>query len=669
MRVNTLMNGLRAMLWLTTAGLMAVAHAEGGTAYTVLMSGAAKGELVLTVDGATREARLRYEDRGRGPDLRTRSRFDADGLLTHFSVEGVNYAKQPVSERFTAENGRARWSGGADSGEATAGGYYLANHANAEDRAALARALLQAPAAELALLPAGRAGIRKALTYTIATATDATSATLYLIPGLDLQPQPVWLDGRLELFASGGHWLSVIRRGYENTWPALVAAQEDALAADAAARAGTLQQTPQDPVLIRNATVFDAEARRLLPRHSVLLRGTRIEAVGPDGRIRAPRGAQVIDAGGGTLLPGLWDMHVHVQGQHDGLLALLSGITTVRDLGNDTDTLTQLSTRFDSGALAGPWIIKAALIDKPGEFAGPTRYLVNTPAAMRETVAHLADLGYVQIKFYSALTPELIATGVAAARERELRTSGHVPAGMTMRQAVEAGFDEIQHANFWFLNFMSADIVARTHTPVRFSAPAQYARDLDLSSAPVRELIKLLQRKGTVLDPTLGIFESMFVDWKGDTSAWLAPWASRLPAPMIRAGRSGGRATTPEERATFAESFTRMQEMLRLMYEAGIPIVPGTDGSALRYSRELELYVEAGIPAQEVLYMATLGSACVMGQDKQTGSITPGKRADLVLIDGNPLRRMGAVRNVLWVVKGGVFHDADALRSAAGLLP
>jgi imidazolonepropionase-like amidohydrolase len=135
----------------------------------------------------------------------------------------------------------------------------------------------------------------------------------------------------------------------------------------------------------------------------------------------------------------------------------------------------------------------------------------------------------------------------------------------------------------------------------------------------------------------------------------------------MRGARSGGRANTPEERIAYTESFTRMKQMLKKLYDAGVPIVPGTDGSALLYSRELELYVEAGIPAADVLHMATLGAARVAKLDGVTGSIAPGKRADLVLIDGDPLQKISDIRRTVLVIKGGVIYDAPALAAAAGL--
>lgn len=660
----------RMFLGLLASGVLAASSASAAGRYAVVMSGVTKGELNVTVEApGARRTVFRFQDRGRGPDLTTLSQMDDQGLPLTLTVDGLDYRKMAVAERFAVEAGRAAWTSGADDGAAAAKGFYLPYQWSDEDMAALARALLKAPCNRLPLLPTGQARIGKVTRLGVESAGAETEATLYFITGVELQPIPIWLDPEHELFAAGGAWLGVIKAGFEAVRPDLIAAQEMALADAAKAQAGRLQRRPSSPVLIRNATVFDAERRILRPGMSVLVRGDRIAEVAPDAALRAPAGSEIVEAGGRVLLPGLWDMHVHLQGQADGVMALMAGITSVRDLGNDVDALKGLTDQFDNGALVGPWVLKAALIDGPGPLAGPTKFLVDTPQAMEQAVGALADLGYPQIKLYSSLRPDLVPTAVAAAHGRGLRVSGHVPAGMTLRQAVEAGYDEVQHANFWFLNFMSPEIVAQTNTPLRFMAVAEHGRELDLAGAPARDLIAMLAARRTVLDPTLVVFENMFTGVKGELAPWMAPWAERLPAASVRSGRGGGRATTPERAQAYAQSFSRMKQMLKALHDAGVPMVAGTDGGALQFSRELELYVEAGVPAAEVLYMATLGAARVMKQDGEVGSIAPGKRADLVLVDGDPLTRMGDVRRTRLVMKGGAIFDPAALAAAAGLAP
>jgi imidazolonepropionase-like amidohydrolase len=149
----------------------------------------------------------------------------------------------------------------------------------------------------------------------------------------------------------------------------------------------------------------------------------------------------------------------------------------------------------------------------------------------------------------------------------------------------------------------------------------------------------------------------------------LAPLAGRLPAQVERAARGGGLPAPGDKRATYRASYAAMLRMVKLAFDRGIPIVAGTDAGGLAYPRELELYVEAGIPAPDVLALATLGAARVMGADREAGSIAPGKRADLVLVDGDPTRDISTVRNADVVVCRGVVYDPAELLAASGIAP
>jgi imidazolonepropionase-like amidohydrolase len=639
------------------------------TKYSVVMSGAIKGELSVTpAFGRERRSKLKYDDRGRGPELDIVSRYDENGVLLDYQLKGLGYAKRPLQETFSVADGKARWTSNADSGETAAKGYYLANDANAEDLAALARATLQAKG-DLALLPAGKAQIEKKRQLTVRGATGSMNVTLYLLSGIQLQPQPIWLDGDLELFATASNWQSLVRAGFESALPELIAAQDETLSTDRIAQAKELRRQLSKPLLIRNARLFDAEKRVMKPGMSVLVKGDRIVSVAPTAQIDAPADVEIIDASGQTLLPGLWEMHAHVLAESEGVLSLMAGVTSDRDLGNNPEPLQRLSQLFDDGSLPGPWITKAGLIDARGPYGSPIGTLVSTADEMRNAVNAFADRGYPQVKFYSSLSRELLDVGIAEARKRNLYVSGHVPAGMTLPEAIRAGYQEVNHANFWFLSFMPPEVVKVTNTPVRFSAVLEHGHELDLKSAKVRELIALMKQRNVAVDPTLVTFENMFTGYRGEMARWMVPWADRLPAALVRSGRSGGRAQTPAERATYTRSFTRMKEMLKLMHDAGIPIVAGTDGTALLYARELELYVEAGIPAADVLYIATLGAARVARQDQQVGSIAAGKRADLLLVEGDPLTNISDVRRAKLVIKGGALYEGDALARAAGLSP
>jgi imidazolonepropionase-like amidohydrolase len=403
------------------------------------------------------------------------------------------------------------------------------------------------------------------------------------------------------------------------------------------------------------------------PGVTVVVEGSRIAAVGPDGEVSIPAGARVVEAEGKTLLPGLFDMHVHLS-PIDGILHMAAGVTTVRDMANDIDQLLDMRQRFDDGTAIGPRVIMAGFMDGPGPYAGPTKVLVDTEAEIREWIARYDSLGYEQIKIYSSIQTELVPAITDAAREHGMKVSGHIPAFMTAEQAVMQGFGEITHANMLFLNFQGDTL--DTRTPARFTAVAQYGAELDLESDSVQDFLQLLKDREVIVDPTVSIWEGMFTGRPGEVSPNFEPVADRLP-PTVRRGFLAGGLPVPDEMdMRYRESFQRILDMVAEVYEQGITIVPGTDAMAgFALHRELELYERAGIPAAQVLRIATLGSAEVAGRADQLGSIEPGKLADMILVDGDPTARMSDIRNVRLVMKDGVLFDAASLYRAIGVAP
>ena len=281
----------------------------------------------------------------------------------------------------------------------------------------------------------------------------------------------------------------------------------------------------------------------------------------------------------------------------DGLLHLAAGVTSVRDMANDIDKLQEARRSFDNGTSLGPRVVMAGFLDGPGPYAGPTKVLVDNPQEAEKAIDRYKMLGYEQIKVYSSIKPELVPAIIARAHGHGMRVSGHVPAFMTAEEVVKLGFDELQHANFLFLNFL-ADSVKDTRTPVRFTAVAEHAAELDLDSAKVRQFITLLKEHDTVIDPTLSVFENFFTDRPGTVARAMAPVADRLP-PSVRRGYLGGGLPVPEGKdQRYRESFEAMLKMVAALHRAGVRIVAGTDATpGFSLHRELELYVQAGISA------------------------------------------------------------------------
>jgi hypothetical protein len=328
-----------------------------------------------------------------------------------------------------------------------------------------------------------------------------------------------------------------------------------------------------------------------------------------------------------------------------------------------------MKRRFDAGEEIGPRVAMSGIIDGPGPFAGPTKVLVDTEAKAREAVDNYAKLGYQAVKIYSSVKPELVPTIIQFAHEKGLRAAGHVPAFMTAHQFVEGGADEVHHVNFLFLNFFF-DQVKDTRTPARLTALGERAGALDLNSPEVSSLIELLQDRHTTIDPTVTIFYSMLTDRAGTVSAAYAPIASRLPPQIRRSLLSGGLPIPEGKEPQYRASAQALLDMVKRLYDAKITLVAGTDGlPGFTLHRELEMYVQAGIPAPDVLRIATLNGARVLKRDAELGSIAPGKLADLILIDGDPARRISDIRNTDLVIKDGKLYEPAALYRSLGVQP
>ena len=213
----------------------------------------------VAADGS-RNLSYEYNDRGRGPKLNARVRLDAASVPVSIEMDGVDYIKAPVSERFTLANGLARWKNSAEAGEQKLGGraFYLSTQGFPEELGWLAHALLQAPGQRMALLPAGEATIKRAVDLNVGDGAKKRHVTAYLIEGLGFSPSTVWLDDDQKFFASVDRFYSVVREGWEASVPKLLEKQEALASARTVDLARALTRKPKQPVAITNANVFDA---------------------------------------------------------------------------------------------------------------------------------------------------------------------------------------------------------------------------------------------------------------------------------------------------------------------------------------------------------------------------------------------------------------------------
>jgi imidazolonepropionase-like amidohydrolase len=637
--------------------------------YTVLSNGRTAGSEVDTYGpGGQIDCTFEYNDRGRGPKIAAHYILGADGLPLHVDVTGNDYLKAPVDEHFAFENGVAHWKSTSESGQSLTPGFYVSNNGPVGEGAFLIVALLKAKNNPVKLLPAGQARLERMTDVTLEDHGRKLHVTEYGITGLSFEPQPLWLDDDQHLFGVPGNFFAILREGWESANDQLRALDRAAEDSRNARLASELAQHLNHPLAIEHVRLFDSEQAAVREDQTVVIDGERITMVGSSATISIPSGAQRIDGTGKTLLPGLFDMHAHVQ-PVDGLLNIASGVTTVRDMGNDIDDLKHLQSQWDSGAAIGPRVWKAGFIDGRGPFQAPTGLYADNADEAQAAVNRYADLGYIQIKIYSSLKPELVPGIVKTAHARGLRVSGHVPNGMIASQFVDDGADEVQHINFIFLNFLASQ-VKDTRTPERFTAVGANAARLDLQSKEVNDFIELLQNHHTTVDVTLATFEGMFTGRPGKVSPDFAPVLDRLPAQVQRGAYSGGLPVTERNDQLYTDSYDAMLRMTKRMYDAGIPILAGTDATAgIMLHRELELEVRAGIPPPKALQIATFNAARLLKQENELGSIVPGKRADFVLVEGNPAEHIGDIRRCRLVMKNGTLYESSAVYAAVGIKP
>jgi imidazolonepropionase-like amidohydrolase len=648
--------------------------------YSLLLMGNLAGQqAVWTAADGTLHIFFQFNDRGRGPRTTSVIKLGANGIPVAEAITGNDYLKSPVDENYSLEGGTARWKNTAEQGEkkVSSPAFYSALNGGPSEIALLAHAAVQ-NGGKIALLPEGEARVQRMTELDVESAGKQAAGrkkhvTLYAVTGLDFSPTYFWAEASEKFFATVDDWGTVVPEGWEVSASTLLDAQnkvKESRAADLAAKLAHSPKPNHSGFLFNHANVFDADTGKILADQDVIVHGNRIIRVGPAANLQAGDyidGPIIIDATGKTLLPGLWDMHAHV-GDNDGLLNLAAGVTTVRDLANDTDSLLARRQRIIEGKEIGTRIVLAGIIDSPDAYHGPTKVLVSTEAETRAAVDNYKRLGYVQIKIYSSVKPDLVPVIIDEAHKNGMRVSGHIPANMIASQCVEEGYDEIQHINFLVLNFFPE--VKDTNTIARLTKPGELTASLDLNSVAMQSFIKLLQDHHTKLDLTLSVFEDQYMAPPGQISPGFLPVANRLPAQVRRGLLTAGMTPPPGMEVTYKKSFAKMLDFTGLLYRSGLSIEDGTDSMAgFALHRELELDVKAGIPANVVLQDATLNAARIMSMDKDLGSITPGKLADLTLVDGDPTTNISDIRKTVVVVKDGVLYRPAELYTELGVQP
>ncbi|HYG10552.1 MAG TPA: amidohydrolase family protein [Pyrinomonadaceae bacterium] len=514
----------------------------------------------------------------------------------------------------------------------------------------------------LALLPGGSARIERRGRDTVAAQGKQVQLERYSIEGVTWGRETVWFDAAGQLVALVGadaelDRFEAVREGYEAALPFFVKrGAEDAVA--------QLEQLKRE-IKPRRTGLFalvgglliDGKSDAPVPDSIVVVDGDRIVAAGSRAKIKMPRGAARVDARGLTVLAGLWDTHGHNTQAEWFPASLAAGITTVRDAGNEPEFIVPIRDAIRSGRALAPRLLLAGVIDGGASPLGTVT--AETPGEARAAVARYHQLGYEQIKIYQSLKPELIAVIAAEAHRLGLTVTGHVPNGTNAFNSVEAGMDQINHINF----------ITRLMYPRDFKpTPGTPAPPPDLESPSAQEGIDYLKRHGTIVEPTLARVELNLHPRAGGFVSF-EPGMAKLPYELFVVLNNTGVPAELNDRAKAA--FERSLKLTERLHRGGVPLMAGSDLVVPGHSifRELELLVRAGLSPLEAIRAATIVPARALQMESQLGTIEAGKRADLILVPGNPLDSISHLRRVKYVVTRGQMYDCAALWQSVGFRP
>src|SRR5579859_1365426 len=520
---------------------------------------------------------------------------------------------------------------------------------------------------ELPTLPAGGVCIVHRGQDSLPLLGKSEALDRYSIEGLIWGRENLWFDAAGHLVAAVtidaefDHF-EAVRSGYEEglgQFIALAAADGMASLAELSQR---LSVRRPDVLAFVNGTLIDGTGAPALPDSAVVVRGDRILAVGPRSAVPIPPEAKIVDAHGKSILPGLWDMHAHFQQVEWGPIYLAAGVTTVRDCANELEFITSVRDAVAQGRGVGPRILAAGVVDGTGPLAvGIAR--VDTPEQAEEWVGRYKDAGFQQMKLYSSMKLEPLRAVAEAAHRRGMTVTGHVAEGISTREAVEAGQDQINHV--WFIaSLMLPPFPAGGPRADRMRALA----NLDLDSPLARDALTFLKAHQTVVDPTLALLELSTVS-TAKLPASFEPGADKVPREL--SGRLESLGPPTPETELRERVFQRCVAIVGALHRAGVPVVAGTDQAVPGHSlhREIELYVQAGITPMEAIQAATIVPARVMQLDPDVGTLEAGKRADILLVNGNPLERIRDIRNVEQVFTGGRLYACSELWRVVGFQP
>ena len=441
--------------------------------------------------------------------------------------------------------------------------------------------------------------------------------------------------------------------------------------------AASTSASPRAPALVlEGVTVIDVESGRADPGLTVVVEGERITAVGKRPALRTPAGARIVAASGGVLIPGLWDMHVHVAfgdwfpGAKDIALPLFiaNGVTGIRDMGGELETLLGWRKEIEQGTLVGPrMVVSGPMLDGPKP-RFPSSVAVATPDDGRRAVRDLSRRGADFIKLQSLIPRDAVFAIADEARKVGIPFAGHVPDAVRAAEASDAGEKSFEH----LIGIFEGSSPREDEFLRGEKSVGRFLQSYDQTR--FESLVALLARNRTWQCPTLvwehggNLIEER--DLAHDPLAKYAPASWKNGAWKRFTDQITGEFNV-DDLPTRRKFVAKELEVVRALHRAGVPFLAGTDTAAGVYvfpgfslHDELALLVKAGFTPLEALRTATLLPATYLSRTDRHGLVREGKVADLVLLDANPLEDIANTRKIHAVVANGRYFsriDLDAL--------